>query len=535
MVCGFIGLLIMYYYVAYRLPDTFTSYGTMYVYNSNPNLINYQYATSGDLDSAVQLIDTYMIVVRSNKVMDVVAERLSSEYPGIEPAFISRTLSMSSVSNTGVVRVSATTSDPQMSANIANAVLDVAPAEIIRVVGAGNIEIIDYAEVRNIPDNRMPLRRSMTGGLLGGAAGGLLILVFYFFDQRVSSERELTDNYKLPILSSIRRRKMHGSDSSLMLSQKSAMEQIESYAKLRMNLLHAIEGKDSHTIGITSAISGEGKSTIAANLSISCAMAGKRVLLVDADMRRACQQDIFRLKKPVRGLADVLEGKYSWKVTVVQNITNSLDLLPAGTIPENPSDLLGSGEMAALMAELEKEYDLVILDLAPINIVSDPLVLSPCLAGCVIIVRQDYSDLRDITAALVSAEMTGMNIEGFVFYGENIREGSYYSRKYYKRYYSQYDYRSNSSKKSASNKDTFKDTSEKSTSEKSTSEKSTSEKSTSEKDDSNKGTYEKGDSNKGTSEKSTPVKITSEKGTPEKAGSEKTASDLLACSGDQNQ
>ena len=451
IVCGFIGLSIMYYHVAYRLPDTFTSYGTMYVYNSNPNLINYQYASTGDLDSAVQLIDTYMIVVRSNKVMDVVAERLSSEYPGIEPAFISRTLSMSSVSDTGVVRVSATTSDPQMSANIANAVLDVAPAEIIRVVGAGNIEIIDYAEVRNAPDNRMPLRRSMTGGLLGGAVGGLFILLFFLFDQRVSSERELTDNYNLPVLSSIRRQKRYVSDSGLMLSQKSTMEQIESDAKLRMNLMHAIEDKGSHTIGITSSISGEGKSTIAANLSISCSMTGKRVLLVDADMRRACQQDIFRLKKPVRGLADILEGKCSW-VTVVQNMKKTMDLLPAGTISQNPSELLGSGKMEALLAEMEKEYDLIILDLAPINIVSDPLILSPHLAGCVMIVRQDYSDLRDITAALSSAQMTGMNMVGFVFYGEIIKEGSYYSRKYYKRYYSQYDYRSKSSKKGPSEK-----------------------------------------------------------------------------------
>ena len=73
----------MYYDTQYRQVDTYTASGTMYVYNNNPNLVNYQYASTTDIESAVKLVDTYMIVVRSNKVMDVVAERLSKDYPGI--------------------------------------------------------------------------------------------------------------------------------------------------------------------------------------------------------------------------------------------------------------------------------------------------------------------------------------------------------------------------------------------------------------------------------------------------------------------
>ena len=86
-------------------------------------------------------------------------------------------------------------------------------------------------------------------------------------------------------------------------------------------------------------------------------------------------------------------------------------------------------------------YDLVLLDMPPINIVSDPLALSTQVAGCLFVIRQNYSDHRDIRKALISAEMTGMNVMGFVFYGEKIDEGGYYRRKYYKSYYSRYDYR----------------------------------------------------------------------------------------------
>ncbi len=139
------GFAAMYFYTDRTTPYTYTASGTMYVYNSNPNTLNYQYTSTTDLNSAVQLIDTYMIVVKSNKVMDVVAERLAQDYSGIQPGYIAATLSMNSVSETGVVRVSSVTFDPQLSADIVNAVLDVAPAEIIRVVSAGSVEVIDYA------------------------------------------------------------------------------------------------------------------------------------------------------------------------------------------------------------------------------------------------------------------------------------------------------------------------------------------------------------------------------------------------------
>ena len=93
IILAVIGFAGYYGYVKYRLPDTYTASGTMYVYNGNPNLVNYQYASASDLTSAVQLIDTYMVVVRSNKVLDAVTERLSADYPNITPGFISASLS----------------------------------------------------------------------------------------------------------------------------------------------------------------------------------------------------------------------------------------------------------------------------------------------------------------------------------------------------------------------------------------------------------------------------------------------------------
>jgi len=444
IICAEICFGVAYYHTAFRTPDTYTASGTMYVNNGNPSLENYQYTNSADLNTARQLIDTYLIVVKSEKVMGTVVQELSKKYPDITASQVSGSLSMASVSETGVAAVRSRTTNPQLSADIVNTVLEVAPEEIIRVVNAGNIEIIDYATVPVFPDGRNSMRRGMVGAMFGAVlAVGALIMLF-LLNTRITSAGELTENYTPPVLASIQRtRKDNGEDDlgSFILTNQSPMEIIENYAKLRMNLLYTLVGKKSKSVVITSSISGEGKSTIASNLAISCAMGGKKILLIDGDMRRACQRDIFQFDKQTKGLSDALVGNCRWQDAILHNIKESLDLLPAGHFPPNPAELLESDEMLKLLAEIENAYDLVLIDMPPINVVADPLVLSSNVAGCIFVARQNFSDHRDVRGALIAAEMTGMDVLGFVFYGENIRQGGYYSRRYYKSYYHKYDYR----------------------------------------------------------------------------------------------
>ena len=440
ILCGLIGFGVMYWNTAYRQADTYTASGTMYVVNGNPNLVNYQYASSSDLSSAVRLMDTYAVVVKSNKVMDAVVERLAPNYPTLSAGYIAGTLSMTSVAETGVMRVSCRTNDPQKSADICNTVMDVAPAEIIRVVGAGSIEVIDYASAPVRPDGRNPMRSGLTGALAGAAVAVGILTLLFLLNQRIESSRELTENYHPPVLAEVRRDKLESEDPGrFLLTSKSPMDNIESYAKLRMNLFYTLVGKENHAVMVTSAISGEGKSTIAANLAVSCAMSDRKVLLIDADMRRACQRDMFHYDdKHQKGLSDVLIGECTWQEAVMHSKQASLDLLSAGHLPPNPAEMLESPAMQTLLKELAEAYDLILLDSPPINIVSDPLALSPQVAGALFVVRQGFSDHREVRRALNTAELTGMNVLGFVFYGENLKQGGYYSRKYYRGYYHKY-------------------------------------------------------------------------------------------------
>ena len=97
ILCAAIGFGYMYWYTSYKTKDTYTATGTMYVYNANPNLVNYGYTSYSDISSAVRLIDTYLVVVKSNKVMDVVVERLSADYPYITARYVTGSISMASV------------------------------------------------------------------------------------------------------------------------------------------------------------------------------------------------------------------------------------------------------------------------------------------------------------------------------------------------------------------------------------------------------------------------------------------------------
>ena len=463
ILCAAVGYGYMSWQSSQRVIYTYTATGTMFVTNSNPNLINYGYANSADFSSAVQLVNIYNEVVKSESVtqrilecrLDTVNENgeeqeilLGQKYPNLTPAYIRGVVSMASLNDTPMVRVSVTTTNPQMSADICNAVLEVAPAAIKDVVGAGDAKPQDYATVPTTPNIRNDRQKKISGALAGAAiAAGLLALLF-LLNRRVEDTDELKESYTPPVLASVRRRKGNDKDpESFLLGEKNELDLGESYAKLRMNLLYTLVGKNRHTVIITSAVSGEGKSTIAANLAVSMASSGKHIILVDADMRRACQTDMFRYDSKALGLSDVLVGNTDLAGAVIPAVRENLDILPAGSLPPNPSELLESQAMKDTLAELEAQYDLVLLDAPPINIVSDPLALSSLAAGGLFVVRQHFSDHREIRKALIQAEMTGLELLGFVFYGEKIREGSYYSRRYYYRYkgyhyYHQYDTRS---------------------------------------------------------------------------------------------
>ena len=230
----------------------------------------------------------------------------------------------------------------------------------------------------------------------------------------------------------------------------------ESYKLLRTNLLFALPEKECRIIGVTSSIRGEGKSTTSVNLAYTLAQTGKRVLLVDGDMRLpTIAQKLEMGGTP--GLSNLLAGLSAERDCLRKSsYFDNWYILPAGDIPPNPSELLGSERMHALLERYKDVFDYILLDLPPVNIVVDALVITKWTDGVIVVVRENYTDRRALDACMYQVEKLGAKMLGFVMTDANAGGSSYKNYgKYGKRYGGSdygYGYGYESSGKSSSSK-----------------------------------------------------------------------------------
>ncbi len=199
----------------------------------------------------------------------------------------------------------------------------------------------------------------------------------------------------------------------------------EAYKLLRTNLSFTLPEKECRILGVTSSVRGEGKSTTSVNLAYTFAQAGKKVLLIDADMRLPSISSKLAITG-TPGLSNVLAGLCEEKDARRQSrYSFNWHILPAGDIPPNPSELLGSERMHALLERYAKVFDVIILDLPPVNIVTDALVISKWTDGLIAVVRQNYSDKKSLNACMYQIEKLQVKFLGFVMTDAEVGETAY--------------------------------------------------------------------------------------------------------------
>ena len=221
--------------------------------------------------------------------------------------------------------------------------------------------------------------------------------------------------------------------SSEALSDKSKFAIVESYKSARSNIMFSLSAEDQKVFAVTSYSKGEGKSTVSANLAISFSKMERRVLLIDCDLRRPNVHNIFKLENNI-GLSNVIGKMAEFDDAVQRNVLPCLDILPSGTIPPNPSELVCSPRFEKLMARLQEEYDYIIFDTPPIGVVADALLLKDMIAGFVVVLRERSTTHGDIQNLLDSVKLADSKILGFVKVGctgSKKRTGKYYYYQYY--------------------------------------------------------------------------------------------------------
>ena len=231
---------------------------------------------------------------------------------------------------------------------------------------------------------------------------------------------------------------MSPEESRKLMGPNLSFAAAEAYKRLRTNLAFSLADKNGcKVIGVTSALKGEGKSTTAINLAYTFSQTGKRVLLLEADLRLPNIAKRLGLKaRP--GISNLLVGQCSGNDALQRcSLLDRVFIIAAGDIPPNPAELLASEQMVQSMKALEEVFDYIIVDLPPVTVVTDAAIASKLVDGMIVVVRQNYGEKRAVAETVGQLKFGGAKILGFVVTGSDIQKKNY---KRYKKNYGDYGY-----------------------------------------------------------------------------------------------
>jgi receptor protein-tyrosine kinase len=265
-----------------------------------------------------------------------------------------------------------------------------------RSTADGGAEVVERATTPSSPSSPKPKRSAIIGAFGGLLVGLALALVREQLDRRVRHSQQLEEVFGLPVLASVPKSRALGGQNEKALEQLPAGD-AEAFQLLRANLRFLNTDRELRSVVITSASAGDGKSTVALNLAKADAAVGKKVLLVEADVRRPRLAGLLGLQSttgltaflsdPSMPLADVTHRVPVGQRQNGAGSANTLDVMVAGSVPDNPSELINSERMRDLIREAEASYDLVVLDTPPASMVADSIPLMREATAVIIVGR----------------------------------------------------------------------------------------------------------------------------------------------------
>lgn len=225
----------------------------------------------------------------------------------------------------------------------------------------------------------------------------------------------------------------------LITSDKMPFAYVEAYKSLRTNLNFLAGSNDVHCIVVTSTAPEESKSNVSVNLALTLAESGKKVALVDCDLRKPVLHKYLKAGHNVKGVSNILSRQISLKEAMVMPKGFNFSFLPAGTTPPNPSELLSQPQMVEMIAALREEFDFVIFDAPPISMVTDAAIIGNLVDGALFVIRSNYAATDAVKAATQQLQSAGVKILGVVLTRYNIKKSLKHSNYGYS-YYSNYGY-----------------------------------------------------------------------------------------------
>ncbi|MBE6959775.1 MAG: polysaccharide biosynthesis tyrosine autokinase [Ruminococcaceae bacterium] len=436
----------------------YQSAAMFYVNNSSFSMGDASFSiTSSDITASKSLVKSYIVILQTRQTMDDIID-----YTGVDRTH-SQLLSMisaQSVDNTEIFRVVVESPDPQEAKKIADAISYILPKRISSIIEGTSAKVVDMPKVPVNPSSPSYTTNAIIGFLIGLTLTASVIVLMEIFDVTIRSEDDIAQNSEHPILASVPDMSAptksgyyygYGSKKSdkvslngkqpTMVGKGIAFTATEAYNLLRTKLQFSFAGDNRcRVIAVSSAMSGEGKSLSAVNLAYSMSQLGKKVLLIDCDMRRPSLNVKLPIKK-TPGLSNYLSGQCAldaiFQPCGIVGEENAFQVVSSGRNPPNPIELISSDKMSKMLKTLRQSYDYIILDMPPVGEVSDALAVAQDTDGVLLVVRQNYCNRVVLNDTIRQFEFMEAKILGIVC-NCSTKSGGGYSKKYYRKYGSKY-------------------------------------------------------------------------------------------------
>jgi capsular exopolysaccharide synthesis family protein len=367
-------------------------------------------------------VNSYIRLLSSDAMAQEVIQNASPQVTLTVPQ-ISKEIAGSAALNTVLLKATVTDSSPARAKGIAGAIanrlgplvaaVDAQAKTATNGQAAVQLKVISGPTVGTSPVSPRKALNYGLGLILGLVVGLIVIALRELTDTSVRTPEELQDATGVPVLASVGYDKAAKRSPLIVEIAGSRSLRAEEYRRLRTNLQFISIDEPVRAVAVTSSVAGEGKSSTAVNLAIVMSESGKRVLLIEADLRRPRISSYLGLENAL-GLTNVLAGQMSVDEALQDWGTDGLKVLSSGSIPPNPSELLGSRAMAEFVRAMRERFDLIVLDTPPLGPVTDAAIASSVVDGVVLVVRAAKTHLHGVDSSMESLAAVDARVLGTV-------------------------------------------------------------------------------------------------------------------------
>ena len=412
---------------------------------------------SGDISAAKSLVDSYIVILKTRESLSDVID-----YAGVKRSYgqLREMISAERVNSTEIFEVVVTSPDPAEAERIADAIAHILPKRISSIIEGTSAKVVDHAVTPSRPSSPNYTVNTMVGFLMGFFLSVCAIALWAIFDITIRTEEDITGSCQIPVLAAVpdmeaptkggyyyygNRKQEHAKTAeknTVLFGSGISFTASEAYKLLRTKLQFSFaDDNTSRIIGVTSALTGEGKSISSINLAYSLSQLDKKVLLIDCDMRRPSLSTKLHIAK-IPGLSNYLAGQCHmedlFQPCGISGEQDAFSVVAAGRNPPNPVELLSSAKMEKMLGRLRQSYDYIILDLPPVGEVTDALAVAKLTDGMLLVVRQNYCTRVALNSTVRQFSFVNSRLLGIVNNCASEHTGTY-GKKYYKKYHGRYE------------------------------------------------------------------------------------------------